>query len=274
MTLFMFIYYAGIASCGMQGAKKSMGSLNLVVILIISPLLTSFGGGFVRDTSFLSVFPVVFTPGCIPDILDALFAAFIYLKIQNVRNLQKKSYMQKTMKWFIDVTDASSLGAFISMGAEKSIMMDADPSTTLCCGIVTSLGGGVLSSVFCGIPVWNVLSSNVLYHVIAILGSTIYTFWRYAGIKHSVAQYAIVFYTTVSVLACNQMVKQWIKKFLESFSRSEFICYILFIPYKTEMIKPPCMQIIYYLHSTYKVTYTGYTEIRRRVILFHRILQM
>ena len=92
--------------------------------------------------------------------------------------------------------------------------------------------------------------------------------------ENAVAQYVIVFYTTATILAGNQMVKQWISKRIKAVSHGEFICYTMFMPCKTEAIKSPCMKVICYLRNNYKATYRAHVEISQRILLFHRILQM
>ncbi len=203
--MFMRIYFFGIASCGIQGAQKAKSNkLNIFYPPIIE-FFSAFGGGLIRDIFILSVYPVAFTLECIPDIIIALISGTFYLWLQNKRGIHK------FLNQLIVVTDACGLGTFIAIGADKAISLGASPFIVFLCGITTSLGGGILSSILCNTSIKEVLCTNKMYRFSAIIGAIVYPLWV-KSMGANIAHIAIIIYTFAAILACNRSIRTHVAK--------------------------------------------------------------
>lgn len=125
--------------------------------------------------------------------------------------MQEKKHINKTLLQLTVVADACGLGTFIAIGVDKAIGLEVPILTVFLCGVITSLGGGVLSSVLCGVKLKTVLTTNVLYRLTAVIGSIFYPFWvKVAGT--GAAHVVIVIYTSIAALACNQDIRAYVAK--------------------------------------------------------------
>lgn len=194
---FQFIYFAGIASCAIQGSNMSPDKNNPRTLILA--ILTAFGGGIFRDMLLLSVFPVVLTKACLPDILLAISTGLIndYFSQKTIQN-------QKT-NWLIILTDGAGLGTFISIGIDKALSLGAGQTLAFFCGIATALGGGITSSLLSGFPFHKVLTSNIPYRLITILGAFSYLYWLNSGIEKTNAQLLLVVYTSITCFGLTVM---------------------------------------------------------------------
>lgn len=200
--LLLMIYYAGIASCGMQGAVKAQ--TGPCIKSLMSSFIAAFGGGLIRDLVLLRTYPAAFTLSCVPDILIALFSGIIYTSMRT----------QKVLARFSIIADAAALGQFISIGVDKAVNMDANSIVAFFCGVITALGGGILSSLCCGISPRTVLSSNIAYRCWTIGGTFIYMSLINLGLTRLAAQTIIVIYTLITTIVCNPSVNAIIKKYI------------------------------------------------------------
>lgn len=188
-------YYFAIVACGMMGAKKSFQKSEF--LYLPASFLAALGGGMFRDLLVLHVFPAAFTTDCIPDITVALCSGIAY------HMLSQKRALQNFFEDFIVLADALGLGTFVFMGIDRSYAFGASPFTAFCCGIITALGGGVLSSLLCGQSIHNVLTVDITYRLITCSSAFLYTYFRAKDINQITAQYIIVLYTYASVLFLN-----------------------------------------------------------------------
>ena len=214
------------------------------------------------------MYPVVLTPECRPDIAVAVIAAFMYLCAH------KNSVTRNAIEWFSAVTDSSGLGTFIAIGVDKAVDMGAAPVSVFLSGVSTSLGGGILSSVFCGASLLQSLTVSAPYRIITVGGVFLYSNWIEAGTERVTAQYAIVGYTTVTTLACNPMVTQAVSKRLAFVIENKLVSDVMMSPYKTYALYRPYEKIIGYLHDTYKFIYNVFMVSPKKTILYHCIRQM
>lgn len=264
----MLIYFAGIASCGVQGAKKGNYQSGHGLAIIFSAVLASFGGGLIRDVGVLHVYPVLLTPECRPDIAVAVIASFMYLCAS------KNSVSRNSIEWFSTIADSSGLGTFIAIGVDKAMDMGTAPISVLFSGISTSLGGGILSSVFCGVSLLQSLSVSIPYRLLAIGGVILYSNWIAAGAERVTAQYAIIGYTTVTTLACNPMVTQAVSKRIAFVIKNKLVTDVMMSPYKAYVLYRPNEKNIVFLHDTNKFTYNIFMFSPKKTILYHCIRQM
>lgn len=194
MSLFFVIYLLGLASCGWQGAEKAKQVTPCIVPPLLVSFFAAFGGGIIRDLFILHQFPVIFSKDSIPEITIALFGAATY----SIASTRPRLF--RFVRQFSVITDACGLGSFIVIGANNAIAAGAASLTVVLCAIVTSLGGGILSSLLCDLPA---LKSNISYRCITIIGALMYV-WG-IGSRTEKAQYYIVLFTCTSILAYNHI---------------------------------------------------------------------
>lgn len=195
MNLLSLIYYLGIIACGIQGSQKSC-QLHKGFCLPVS-FLTAMGGGIIRDLFLLSVFPVAFTAGCISDAMIALCAGIFH------RVFQHKNVIPKKFEHFVMLSDALGVGTFIAMGVDKALTLGANQDIALCCGVVTALGGGILTSLLCGQSIFKVLTASIAYRIITILGTILYMYCLAIGVNSTAAQYLLILYIFSSISITN-----------------------------------------------------------------------
>lgn len=263
MTVYTFVYYLGIASCGMQGAEKMTRRSERISLIMLCAGMNSFGGGFIRDIFPLSVFPVVFTPECIPDIMVAMVAAMVYL------NARGNYLTQKAVMWFMAIADAAGVGTFIAIGVDKAIDLGAGTLIAILSGILTSQGGGILAAVFCGVPLLKVLSSNAAYRFMAIGGVLLYSRWTGSTVDRTSVHYAVILYTTIGALACDPMVTSQMVNRLSLVMDNGLLCPALVAKDKPFVFSLRYEQIIWYYREVEKVAGRTVMACCKRTLLYH-----
>lgn len=211
----MFIYYIGIASCGIQGIQKAEKHNNKNIIYSISAFLNSFGGGIIRDLIILIVSPAVISLSSIPDILVALFAAFFYLQIS------KKT--QIFNRWFIIITDALGVSQFIVIGVDKAITYNANLLVCFLSGVTTAIGGGIIASLLSKTNISKILISNVKYYFIVILGTIFYYTMLQINFNILNSQFVLSIYTTTTVIISNLNIIDLIFDSRDKIKNSQYI---------------------------------------------------
>lgn len=275
MTTFLtIIYFAGIASCGIQGAEKGMRMRVNWIKHLMSAFLSAFAGGIIRDVILLNTHPTALTTTCLPDITIALVSALIYMRIS------PKKYIQILSFW----ADAIGLSQFIAIGIDKANSNEATAFITFLCGITTALGGGIISSFFSGEPINKIMSSNISYRLSAITGTIFYMDWINCGVDISIAQVKLMLFTLLSSSVCNINVRRAIKKFSVNIIVVILQCSVitrhLNIPSETTILtlthtSKPLFYFKYDIYKNYRHSHFYYL-INRHLIIFrlHRILQM
>ena len=223
MKLLSVIYYIGIISCGIQGSKKSCQQDNMFCLYL--SFLTSMGGGLIRDLFILFVFPSAFTTNCIPDIMLALCAGITY------RIFLQKYETKNVFKQLITLTDALGIGTFIAKGIDKAFALGASQEIALCCGIVTALGGGILSSLQRKHSIYEVFTTDITYRIVTILGSILYTCSIYIGVSPITSQYWLILYTFILIPITNNSYRiQLIDLYINIFRYTKAIIFPVPIP--------------------------------------------
>lgn len=262
-----YVYYAGISSCGIQGAEKAASYTPFTQNILICAFLTGFGGGLIRDLILLHRYPVAFTLECLPDITVALVSAMIYT-YWNKNHLSLKS-----IKWFSIFADAAGLARYIAIGVNAAQSLESNNIMAILCGISTALGGGILSSLFCGIPLKTILKASPFYRLITILNTVMYIHWLNNGFNSLAAQSALILYTFIGVLACNREVRNSIKRGYTTIRYSE-LSLILVWAQKEDIVPPYILIIIYRIPNPSAKLYRTQFFIYRGNVLAQHILQM
>lgn len=199
-SIFDIIYYAGLAACGIQGAKLAKQFRIPFVFALLMSSICAYGGGFIRDTLLLQTYPVVFTHSSMLGIFVAIIVGSLYLFAS------EKSQSTKLMQTFSFVGDALGLGTFIAYGIDNAVAVNAPSVTTILSGVITALGGGITCSLICGVPVCKVLLMAPMYRLITLLGSLLYWICL-SNYGVWVARGIIIIYTGITVLLQNQQVR-------------------------------------------------------------------
>lgn len=267
----MLIYYSGIASCGIQGAEKAQKSNKNIVLSLITAFLSAFGGGIIRDIVILKVKPAVLSLSTLPDISIALIFAIIYLKTSK----SKKAH--NSINLFAVFTDILGLAQFISIGVDRALIFNSDINIAFICGITTALGGGIISSLFCGKGIQKILMSNFKYNLNTIIGTSFYIFMLNTNVPCVKAQLILVLYTSISNLSINEKIKEIIKKYY--MTRSHIIkckhsSYQMIIQQELIISIIICgHKKTYYKYVDSQKTFHNILSHRQRFLLYHRILQ-
>ena len=237
MKLLSIIYYFGIFACGIQGSQKSYK--HHMLLCFHTSFLASLGGGLCRDLFILLVFPVAFTKSSLPEITIVICSIFFY------RICQQKHAIQNILKPFVTLTDALGLGTFIAIGIDHALDSGTSPIIALCSGIITALGGGILSSLLCGQSIYKILTTNISYRIITILGAIIYIYSLVNGIDKTVAQYGLILYTLTFVMITNYNLKTILIKY--QMDLFQLPSKIIILSLMDAMLYPLNVQ---YIHST------------------------
>lgn len=165
-TAFDAAYYAGLALCGVQGAKLASAASASWATTLLVIILSAFGGGFTRDV-LLQVHPILLTQPALPGLCTAIGAGLFFSRTSS----KTKARFQK----LFPAIDAFSLGTFIAYGVEAAQATYAPPQMAVLCGAVTALGGGILCKLLCCVPIQYVLLDAPLYRATALVGSFLYS---------------------------------------------------------------------------------------------------
>ncbi len=208
MLILKIIYYLGLASCGMQGIQKSYKKTHSNTLIqhlrnYISSFLSAFGGGVIRDGLMLRTHPAVFTKDALQDLLITLGSALFYSKIL---------YKKRCIELLIILTDAIGLAQFITIGVDRALLFKENYAFAVLCGVITSLGGGILSSVFTGESIKKIIQSNFIYRLIDIVGAIIYVILLIKDIDQTISQVVVVFYTLFLIIICNNLIHELLKR--------------------------------------------------------------
>ena len=223
------IYYFGLIACGIQGSEKSCQQND--IFCLPASFLAALGGGILRDLFILAVYPVAFTKACILDISVALIAGALH------HILLRKNPPQKIAK-LVTILDSLGLGTFIAIGVDKALSLGSDPFIAICSGIITALGGGILSSAFCGNSVHEILTQGHTYRIITSFGTLFYLCCLINGTDPVTAQYLLIHYIFFFITASSNDYKSICKDLIYITQNpivvvqtNIYFTYILYQPY-------------------------------------------
>lgn len=166
------IYYLGIISCAAQGAEKGK-SENCIPVLHY--IINAFGGGFLRDAFILGVTPWILTSSAIPDLMIVVICGSLYTYYFFIHETDTKQY-NVTMQ-LVTITDALGVGSFIYKGMEAASGYENNFFTTVACGYITAIGGGILASKKSFTMIFE-NRKTVYYHLVTLLGCCYYYTYR------------------------------------------------------------------------------------------------
>ncbi len=214
------LYYAGLFACGAQGYNNTHGNWSTSVILS-----AAFGGGAMRDSAILHRPLAFLSLDTIPEVCIAWLGAWF----------QAQYAGNHILKFFLSLADSFGVATFAIIGASAAQGHGCGPIVVWISGVVTALGGGVLSACLSGSRLQDILSGNVPYRCIVIVATMLYVFWIYTGVSPLEAQCTVVSLTGVS----NLMLSEWFQKLLRCFMQKQVLLTASFKYTMILIILPP-----------------------------------
>jgi uncharacterized membrane protein YeiH len=157
----IWLEHFGVAVSAISGVLAARGKkVDLFGVLVLA-LVTSFGGGTVRDV-LIGDLPVVWMrePALL---LNATAIAFVTFFVRRVRELPRSVLL---------VADACALALFTIVGTRKGVAMNFAPSVAVLLGVITGVAGGILRDVLTGEVPMVFRPQIYLYATAALAGGT------------------------------------------------------------------------------------------------------
>ena len=166
----LFLEHAAIGVSAITGVLAARGKRIDLFGVVVLALVTSFGGGTVRDVLAGDLPPVwLRTPWYL---LNGALVAVLAFFVVRLRNLPRAVLL---------VADACALALFSMLGTRKGVSMHFSSSVSVLLGVVTGVAGGILRDVLLGeLPL--VFQPEIhLYATAALAGSVAYIGLHQAG---------------------------------------------------------------------------------------------
>lgn len=174
-TILNIVEYIGVISFAISSTVIAIRKRTDIIGALIFALLTSFGGGFIRDL----------TLGITPRILSDEKNAYLILVCVVVSAICFIfAFIPKTAKFLtkhshnllIDLTDAIGLSVFCIVGINVAIDVSGGDNIILLvfCGCITGVGGGMLRDI-CSMEIPFILRKHI-YLTPTLIGSIFYAF--------------------------------------------------------------------------------------------------
>jgi uncharacterized membrane protein YeiH len=184
MTLITIFVFIGIIAASISGALIGINKkLDLFGVICLA-VLTSLGGGIIRDLLIGRIPPIAFLEPSyfIASVAATLFAWVFYHKTNRLRTI-------------IMISDAVGLGVFTALGASAAIEVGMNkPFIVVAMGLITGIGGGVLRDI-CSKEIPFVFRKEI-YAIAAIIGAiSLYIVYDY--VPHIIALYICLIVTFV-----------------------------------------------------------------------------
>jgi uncharacterized membrane protein YeiH len=166
----------GVAVAAVTGVLAARGKrIDLFGVTVLA-LVTSFGGGTVRDL-LVGDLPVVWlrSPWYL---VNATLAGLLAFFVARVRPMPGQALL---------IADAFSLALFTLIGCQKGVDLGFSPPVTVLLGVVTGVAGGILRDVLLGqVPL--VFQPKIhLYATASMAGAALFTGLRRCGADESLA---------------------------------------------------------------------------------------
>ena len=194
----------GVIAFSVSGAMVAIRRKTDLFGVMLLAILTSMGGGLLRDTIFSFSPPAIF--GLKWYLLICVIVSIIVFLIARKYS---KTYLENETKieHINDIFDALGLGIFAVMGTKVGIEHGFvnDAVITISCGVITCIGGGMIRDVLTkSIPF--VLVKRI-YAIAAIFGSSVYYIMYLFEINDGIAIVSGVMVTFVLRLLA--MIFKW-----------------------------------------------------------------
>lgn len=178
MSLFLFLEYTGIVAFSIAACITAIEFQFDIFGIYVLSLITSLGGGVIRDVLLGISPPVAFidvTYFLICIITTTCF--LIALSIMSKRNaITFENLKNKMLNNLLIVFDAIGLAVFTIAGTKMAITNEATSNILLSVfvGLMTGVGGGLIRDVLVNRK--PILLTKEIYALAAIIGSVLYCF--------------------------------------------------------------------------------------------------
>ncbi|MCI8639304.1 MAG: trimeric intracellular cation channel family protein [Coprococcus sp.] len=159
-------------SGAMVAVEKRLDFLGIIVLAVT----TSVGGGMFRDILIGDLPPVLFRKPIYVTI--AVITAILFFFIEGSKRVKRLSLGPLHYDWFLNLMDATGLGAFTVVGVNKALSSDYDEYIflTIFLGVITGVGGGLLRDIMAN-RVPSVLREHI-YACASLVGAVFYWWTR------------------------------------------------------------------------------------------------
>ena len=164
----LWLEHFGVCVSAISGVLAARGKkVDLFGVLVLA-LVTSFGGGTVRDllAGDLPVFWIR-DPGLL---YNAAITAFVTFFVRRVRELPRG---------FLLVADAFALALFTIVGTRKGVAMEFAAPVAVMLGVITGVAGGILRDVLTGEVPMVFRPQIYLYATAALAGAVAFVVWNH-----------------------------------------------------------------------------------------------
>ena len=185
-TLILVLEHIGVIAFAISGAIVAIDREMDIFGVVFLSLVTSFGGGIMRDLFLGLDKPLFFTKSyvsmiivCVISSLLVFFFAMIFKRVFIKR--------EKLLDNINNYIDAIGIGSFTVSGAKIAIEAgNSSPFVIIVMGMIACIGGGMLRDIMLnGIPF--VLRKRI-YAIATAVGAGIYfLLWRYTAIPDPIA---------------------------------------------------------------------------------------
>jgi uncharacterized membrane protein YeiH len=168
----LVLEHIGVFVAAITGVLAARGKrVDLFGVLVLA-LVTSFGGGTVRDV-LVGDLPVVWLRG--PGfLLNATSATLITFTLVRFRNLPHRALL---------IADAFALALFTMVGTQKGVSLSFSAPVSVLLGVVTGVAGGMFRDVLTGEVPMVFRPDIYLYATAAMCGSIAYTALFHVGLE-------------------------------------------------------------------------------------------
>lgn len=181
-TVFTVLELIGIVSFSISGAIMAIDKENDVFGVVFISLITSFGGGIIRDILIGNIPPVVFV-----NYIWGIIALATSLSVFLLAAVFKKQYVKNEA--FVaavnNYVDALGLGVFVVSGAKLCLGFTHNPMIIIVMGIISGTGGSVLRDVL--LREMPYVLKKRIYVVAAFSGAVLYYLLLSSGVKDVIA---------------------------------------------------------------------------------------
>lgn len=158
----------GLISFSMEGATEGRRQYSSYICTALCTVTTAFGGGFVfRDILLLQTSPSLLSSG------KEVFASLcLALLVQYVSVSYSAWYTRITSDGrfgaIIAFMDSCGSGMYICAGISRALDHGFFGWTCILSGVVSTIGGGFLASLICGVTPCEAIKKNISYRLIVI----------------------------------------------------------------------------------------------------------
>ena len=172
MNLFMMIVeYAGLVAFSFSGAMVAIDAEADLFGVVFLALVTTFGGGILRDVMLGITPPKFFTEYSVFVLISAIsaLAAFGFAMVMKKRYIKERGHLTTIINYF----DAAGLGIYAVSGTQIAISSgNASPFIAVTMGLLTCIFGGLMRDLMLGMIPFVI--KKRIYAVAAIAGSLVY----------------------------------------------------------------------------------------------------